>query len=154
MNPFQALVYNLNAMGFFGFILPWLFTFAVVFGILVKTKPLGDDNRVSAIVAMVIGFFVVGFGGVGLANFFVNIFGMAAAILAGILVLVLFMGMAGIPLDQLTKSKSVLALLVGIAVLVFAIAVGGWGTVINQTTVAIVLVLIFMAAAVALITSK
>jgi hypothetical protein len=151
MNPFEILVYNLNTMGFFGFILPWVFIFCIAFGLLAKTKVLGDDARIAAVVSIILGFFVVGYGGPGLANFFVNIFGIAAAVLAGILVLVLFMGMAGIPIDQLAKNKAVLALLIGIAVLVFAVAAGAFTTIVNPTTIAIVLILIVMAAAVAFI---
>ena len=151
LNPFEVLVHNLNTMGFFGFLLPWVFTFAIVFGLLAKSKIFGDDARISAVVAIVVGFFVVGYGGPGLASFFVNIFGIAAAVLAGILVLVLFMGMAGMPLDQLTKSKPALALIIGIAVLVFALAAGAWTAVVDPTTIAIVLILIVMAAAVVFI---
>jgi len=151
MNPFELLVYNLNTMGFFGFILPWVFIFCIAFGLLAKTKVLGDDTRIAAVVSIILGFFVVGYGGPGLANFFVNIFGIAAAVLAGILVLVLFMGMAGIPIDQLAKNKAVLAVLIGIAVLVFAVAAGAFTTMVNPTTIAIVLILIVMAAAVAFI---
>jgi len=151
MNPFEILVYNLNTMGFFGFILPWVFIFCIAFGLLAKTKVLGDDARIAAVVSIILGFFVVGYGGPGLANFFVNIFGIAAAVLAGILVLVLFMGMAGIPIDQLAKNKAVLAVLIGIAVLVFAVAAGAFTTMVNPTTIAIVLILIVMAAAVAFI---
>ena len=151
MNPFELLVSNLNVMGFFGFILPWVFIFCIAFGLLAKTKVLGDDTRIAAVVSIILGFFVVGYGGPGLANFFVNIFGIAAAVLAGILVLVLFMGMAGIPIDQLAKNKAVLAVLIGIAVLVFAVAAGAFTTMVNPTTIAIVLILIVMAAAVAFI---
>jgi len=154
MNPFEVLVHNLNALGFFGFLLPWVFIFVITFGILAKTKALGDDLRIAAVTSIVLGFFVVGFGGPWLASFFVNVFGIAAAVLAGILVLVLFMGMAGIPLDQLVKSKAVLAVLIGIAVLVFALAAGALSAVVNQTTIAIVLVLIVMAVAVVFIAGK
>lgn len=154
MNPFEVLVYNLNAMGFFGFILPWVFIFAIAFGLLVKSKILGDDMRIAAVVSIVLGFFVVGFGGIALANFFVNIFGIAAAVLAGLLVLVLFMSMAGIPIDQLAKSKAVLAVLIGIAALVFAVAAGAITSFVNTTTIAIVLVLIVMAVAIVFIAGK
>lgn len=154
MNPFEIMVSNLNAMGFFGFLLPWVFIFAISFGLLAKSKVLGDDLRITAVVSIVLGFFVVGFGGPWLASFFVNIFGIAAAVLAGLLVLALFMGMAGIPLDQLVKSKAVLAVLAGIAVLVFALAAGAWSVVVNPNTIAIVLVLIVMAVAVVFIAGK
>ncbi|MEM7815234.1 MAG: hypothetical protein QXF55_02755 [Candidatus Aenigmatarchaeota archaeon] len=154
MNPFEVLVHNLNALGFFGFLLPWVFIFVVAFGLLAKTKALGDDMRIAAVASIVLGFFVVGFGGPWLASFFVNVFGLGAAVLAGLLVLVLFMGMTGMGLDQLAKNKAVLAVLIGIAVIVFAIAAGALSAVVNQTTIAIVLVLIVMAVAVVFIAGK
>jgi hypothetical protein len=144
-NPFELLVQNLNALGFFGFLLPWIFMFAVSFGLLVKSKVLGDDKRISAVVSLVLAFFIVGFGGPFLANFFVSAIGMAAVVLVGILVIILFINMAGIPVEDLAKNKAVLAALVGIGIIIFVVALGAWSTVANPTTIAIVLMIIIMA---------
>lgn len=154
MNPFEILIRNLNDMGFFGFILPWVFMFCVSFGALAKAKILGDDLKIVAVVSIVLGFFVVGFGGPGLASFFVNVFGIAAAVIAGLLVLVLFMGMAGMPIDMLAKNKAVLVALIAIAIMVFVLAAGAWTVVANSTTVAIVLILIVMAVSIVFIAGK
>ncbi len=152
-NPFEIMVSNLNQLGFFGFLLPWIFIFVVVYGILYKTKVLGDDLRVNAVLSIVIGFFVVGFGGPPLASFFINIFGIAAAVIAGILVLLLFIGMAGIPLDQISKNRGALVFLIAIAVIIFFVAAGATVQV-NQTTIAIVLMIIVLAGAISFITGK
>jgi hypothetical protein len=152
-NPFEIMVQNLNQLGFFGFLLPFVFIFVVVYGILFKSKVLGDDLRVNAVLSIVIAFFVVGYGGPGIASFFVNIFGVAAAVIAGILVLLLFIGIAGIPLDQLTKNRGVLITLIAIAVVVFFVAAGATVQ-ISQTTIAIVLMIVILAAAISFITGK
>lgn len=152
-NPFEIMVQNLNQLGFFGFLLPWIFVFAVVYAVLYKSKVLGDDLRINAVIAIVIGFFTAGFGGPPLANFFVQLFGISAAVIAGILVLLLFIGMAGIPLDQITKNKGILAALIAIAVIVFFIAAGATVK-ISDTTVAIALMIVFLIAAMTFITSK
>jgi len=152
VNPFEVLVSNLNEVGFFGFLLPWVFVFAVTFGILVKSKAFGEDQRISAVVAVVLGFFVVGFGGPFLAEFFVTIFGVAAMVIAGILIVVLFMGMAGIGLDKISNNKAAVAFFVGIAIIIFFIALGGLFVDIDQDTAAIILIMIVLVAAIAFLT--
>jgi hypothetical protein len=86
-DPFSLLVSNLNQMGFFGFLLPWIFIFVVSYGLLLKTK-LFENPKITGVLSLVIAFFVIGFGGPFLAGFFVNLFGYAAVIIAGILVVV------------------------------------------------------------------
>jgi hypothetical protein len=154
VNPFEVLVSNLNALGFFGFLLPWVFIFVICYAILAKTKALGDDLRINAVLSIVLGFFVVGFGGPWLGSFFTTIFGAAAAILAGLLVLVLFFGMAGIPIEKTLSNKPVQAALIGIAIIIFAIAMGSWRVLVRTDVIAIVLVLVVLAAAVAFITKQ
>lgn len=154
MNPFELLVYNLNALGFFGFLLPWLFMFAVVFGLLAKTKILSEDPKVSAVVSLVLAFFVIGYGGPWLANFFVNLFGVAAVVIAGILVTVLFVSMAGGDIGELMKNKAVLALVVGLGIVVFVMVLGAWTVVADPNTIAIIVMLIVMAVAIVFITGK
>jgi len=92
-NPFATL-----GIDFYGFFLPWIFTFAIVYGLLYKLKLFGTDNtnkRISAALAFVIAFFVTGVGGPQLALFFTTIFGGASMFLAGILVIILFAAMLG-----------------------------------------------------------
>ncbi|MBI5332018.1 MAG: hypothetical protein HZB65_00430 [Candidatus Aenigmarchaeota archaeon] len=151
MNPFQIFVSNLNQLGFFGFLLPWVFVFVVTFGLLVKTKVLGEDLKLIAVFSIVTGFFVMGFGGPWLANFFINLFGIAAVIIAGILVIVLFMAMSGISIDALAKSQATLAAAIGIGIIVFIMALGAINVVISPTVIAIVLMLVIMIAAFAFI---
>ncbi len=90
-NPFASL-----GIDFYGFFLPWIFSFAIVFGLLSKLTLFGSDNkRIPAALAFVIAFFVTGVGGVQLAMFFTTIFGGASMFLAGILVIILFAAMLG-----------------------------------------------------------
>jgi hypothetical protein len=85
-----------NALSFYGFLLPWLFTFAIVYGLLMQAKLFGDaGKRVNFALAFVIAFFVTGVGGPQLASFFVNFFGGSAVFLAGILVFLLFTTLVG-----------------------------------------------------------
>lgn len=153
MNPFEILVSNLNQMGFFGFLLPWLFMFAVVYGLLVKSKVLGEDQKIIGVVSLVSAFFVIGFGGVAIGTFFSGLFGIAAVVIAGIFVTVLFISMAGVDISKFAENKAVVVLLAGVGVVVFFIMLGSFGVGISDDTIGVVLMVILMAVAVIFIAS-
>jgi hypothetical protein len=93
---FLSIFSGSQAASFYGFLLPWLFTFAIVFGLLSKADLFGKTSKqVNVALAFVIAFFVTGLGGPQLASFFVNFFGGSAIFLAGILVFLLFWTLLG-----------------------------------------------------------
>jgi hypothetical protein len=151
-NPFEVLVANLNALGFFGFLLPWMFVFVVVFAILLKTKVLGEDTKIMGVLSLVIAFFVIGYGGPFLADFFVNLFGMAALILAGILVIVLFVGMTGGDISKIFSNKIALAVIAVIGIIIFVTAIGGIGVGVSDSVIGIIFIIIVMAIAILFVT--
>ncbi len=146
-DPFSVLVANLNALGFFGFLLPWIFMFAVVYGLLIKAK-FFEDTKIIGVVSLVVAFFVVGFGGPWLASFFVNLFGYAAVIIAGILVIVLFITMSGGSIGKIFDNRGMAAVLIGIGIIVFFIALGGLRVIISDAVIGIIFIIILMAVAV------
>ncbi len=150
-DPFTLLVSNLNELGFFGFLLPWVFVFVVVYGLLTKAK-FFENPKVVGVLSLVVAFFVVGFGGPFLANFFTNLFGYAAVIIAGILVIILFITMSGGNVSKIFDNKGVAAILAGIGIIVFFIALGGFSVVISDAVIGIIFIIIVMAVAVYFIT--
>jgi hypothetical protein len=103
-NPFASL-----GIDFYGFFLPWIFTFAIVYGLLAKLNLFGGKNdKISMALAFVIAFFVSAVGGPQLALFFTSIFGGAAMFLAGILVIILFAALLG----HTDHSKNLWALII------------------------------------------
>ncbi|MBI2578694.1 MAG: hypothetical protein HYW26_03215 [Candidatus Aenigmarchaeota archaeon] len=113
---------------FYGFILPWIFTFAIVYGLLIKLNIFGEkkNDKVSAALAFVIAFFVTAVGGPQLAAFFINLFGGTSVFLAGILVVLLFGAMLGRNItDYWAKNEWALAVVVIIAVVLFLASAGG-----------------------------
>ncbi|UCD03829.1 MAG: hypothetical protein JSW73_04795 [Candidatus Woesearchaeota archaeon] len=56
---FEHVIDLLREFGFFAVLLPWLLIFAIFFGILQKTKVLGEQKNINAIVALAAAFFVV-----------------------------------------------------------------------------------------------
>src|SRR3989344_7203876 len=83
-NPFEVMVMNLRDLGFFGFLFPWILMFALTFGLLLKSKAVGEDKKILGVISMVVAFFVIGFGGPILGNFLTSVFGIATIVLAGL----------------------------------------------------------------------
>ncbi len=155
-----VLIQNLNAMGFYGFVLPWIFIFAVVYGLLMKAKLFDTLNKpISGILALVIAFFGTAIAGPELAAFFVTLFGGATIYIAGIITVILFLVLVGGP-HTLTDKKGIGAwavalLVVGIAIVIFATATGVvvTGIALNETTVAALFIVVIIAIAVYFITA-
>ena len=150
-DPFTILVANLNSMGFFGFLLPFIFTFTVVFALLYRSKWV-DNNRINGVIALVFAFFVIGFGGPMLANFFVNLFGLAALIIAALLVIVLFIAMSGGDASKVLGNNGTYAVLAGIGIIIFWTALGSFGVRISDSVIGIIFVIIVLAIAMVFIT--
>ncbi len=128
MVPVQNIVFNqLNFAGldpttFYGFLLPWIFSFAIVYGLLTKLTIFGKSEKVNIALAFVIAFFVTGVGGPQLASFFTTLFGGASVFLAGILVITLFAALIG-KHDALNKTATVIVVII-IGVMLFLASSG------------------------------
>ncbi len=77
--------------GIFAYVLPFLMIFAVIFGILNKSKILGDNKGVQAVISLAIGLMALQFDYV--SNFFATIFPYAGIGLAVLLVAMILMGL-------------------------------------------------------------
>lgn len=150
-DPFTILIQNLNELGFYDFVLPFLFVFAIVYGLLAKLGLFGGaNNRVSALIGLVAAFFAVGYYGPPMAAFFTSLFGGATIVLAGILIVVLFAAMTGVPLSGLmgVHEKKGLAIallvLVVLGVIVFMTATGTivTGVELNEQAIAAIFIVI------------
>jgi peptidoglycan/LPS O-acetylase OafA/YrhL len=114
-----------EAMGFFSYLLPFLLLFALVFGILTKTHPLGDNKMINGIIALAVGLMALQFDFV--PTFFSQIFprlGVGLAIILGILIVVgLFMPKESKMMNWILLAIG--ALVIGV-VLVQATGAAGW----------------------------
>jgi hypothetical protein len=154
-NPFEILVTNLTSLGFFNFFLPFIFTFAVVYGLLLKLGMLGEDPKVIGVVSMAVAFFTIGFGGPLLGEFFINLVGFATIVLAGILVIVLFVGFAGGDVSSLMQGKGITAIMAGLAIIViYSIFQSVSGSTLGNDIISIFLVMIILGGAIVYITGK
>lgn len=111
---------------FTNFLLPWIFTFAIVYGLLMKIDIFGTNvnQKVSVALAFVIAFFVSATGGPQLGAFFTSLFGGASTFLAGILVVILFVTMVGFKFNENKQNTMALGLVVIIGVVLFLAAQG------------------------------
>ena len=157
------LIGALRGLGFFDFLLPWIFTFAIVYGLLMTVKIFGTDvnQKISAALALLAAFFVTAFAGRALAAFFITLFGNATIILAGILVVILIGAMifkGDIIGEKGLKRTSVMIVLIIIGVILFIVSTGAasgigyWGL-LSPDLIALVIVLIIIIAAVHMIVS-
>ncbi len=140
----QQVIGNLNYIGFYDFILPWLFAFALSFGIMKSAKIFNANEKVQVILSLVIAFFLTNYTpyGTTIGQFFSNLYGTGMFILAGMLLILMMVGLffgdlsnADIfkkPLElvldllgiQTQKSQEIviggLLILIGVAVLLWA----------------------------------
>ncbi len=126
---FAQLVADLSRMGFYEFLLPWLLTFAIVYGLLYKAELFGDVNKkVSGILAIVIAFFVTAYSGPAMADYFTTLFAGSATLMAAILVVVMLAALVGFKINWEGNKKNVkygtLIALIVMGVVLFLIAMG------------------------------
>lgn len=88
---FNTLLIIWKNSGLFNIVLPFLLIFALVFAILEKSKVLGRNRGVYAVIAVVISFFAV--SDPTLSSFFAVLFAHASLGFAILLVFVLFLGL-------------------------------------------------------------
>ncbi|MBW6462457.1 MAG: hypothetical protein K0B07_05430 [DPANN group archaeon] len=127
------LIGNLKDVGFYDILLPWALFFAMIYGLLTtvgpfKTKAEEDGKEdtppgIPAMISMVIAFFIITYTpfGLNLGSYLATIFGQSGTILVGLLVILIFLGMAGINMENETfkdhKTKIAFALIAIVAVI-------------------------------------
>jgi len=104
--------------GVFAYLLPFLFIFAVVFGILNKTKVLGESKGVQATIALALGLLSLQFDYV--SNFF-SIFLPYTGI--GIAVLLVAVVLTGLVIEEDDKNHWVKKVFFGVGALIFLVVV-------------------------------
>lgn len=149
----DAVIAALRQLGFYDFLLPWLFTFAIVYGLILKLALFGDATKKIAIVlGLVTAFFVTGFGGAALSRFFISIFGGGVIIISGVLVILLFLGMVGKSPEDLSKGGT-LAVMIVVGIVLWLLATGtavgaGIGWLLSADLIAFILVVVVLVLAV------
>lgn len=87
---FENVMQLLTNYGFFAVLLPWLLIFAIVYGLLLKTKILGEQKNIIAIVSLALAFFVVASTNIVVA--LQNLIPTASYLIVAALLLLIIMG--------------------------------------------------------------
>ena len=94
VNLFQIVAEKLGELGFYDFLLPWLITSAVIWGLLQKSKLFGESAvTINSVLSLAISFFVWGFlasSGINLSGPLSHFFTMTS-----ILIICLSLGLVG-----------------------------------------------------------
>lgn len=135
-------------------VLTWVLLFTVSYASLLKTKALGENQKIIGVVSAVFAFFVVGFGAVVLGQFFQTLFGFSAFIIGGILVTILFIAMTGGDVSKMLGTGKVAAVLAAIAGIIFLSAAGIFTRGFSSDIVSTIFVVIILIIAVMFITGK
>ncbi|MBS3053267.1 MAG: hypothetical protein J4469_02080 [Candidatus Aenigmarchaeota archaeon] len=138
---------------FYGFILPFLFTFAIVYGLLIKANLFGKNERVAPMLALVIAFFVTAVGGPTLAAFFTNLFGGASMFLGGILVVILLVTLVSGKSQTMNLAVIVITVLIGAFLFLSSSSATGFiGIAVDSTTATLAFALVVILIAIYYIT--
>ena len=115
------LLFNLEQLGFFDFALPFLIIFAMVFGIISRTKLFGDNKAIGAIIAISVGLMALQFGFVSL--FFSELFPRFGI---GLSILLVIMILLGLFIDPDEKWPNYVMLGIG-SIIIVAILIQSFG---------------------------
>jgi hypothetical protein len=111
---FGNLLFRLEQLGFFSYLLPFLIIFALVFGILTKIKIFEDNKPVNAIIALSVGLMALQFGFV--SNYFAELFPRLGV---GLSIILAIMIAAGLFMDP--DNKAINYGLLGISVIIIIV---------------------------------
>lgn len=124
---FLGMLSTLDNLGFFSFVLPWLLFLIIIDAILVSIKPFGLNEQKSAILAAIVSFFIINFvpAGMNFGVYLTELFGTASMYIAAILILILFLGMGGLKLENLPGGKSAYGIILLLIAIVIFNGIGG-----------------------------
>ncbi len=153
---FASIITQLNKLGFYGFVLPWLLMFALVYGLLKRSNVFGEKgDKVAAVVAMALAFFVTAYTSIG--DYFITLSGLGGMLLGALLIVVLFFALLGFQPDNLGgvfTGWTTVAFLGLVGVIVFFVLGGGQlsGISVDNETTAAIFMIIVVAIAVLFVT--
>ncbi len=118
MVDFSLMLSNLESMGFYTFVLPWVLFLVIIYSI-VTTAPFlkslgGQKKQISVIIAAILSFFIVNYEWQGrfVGDYLTEMFGSMSLYMVGLLVLILFLGMGGWGLNSIFGGKGIPIVLV------------------------------------------
>lgn len=134
----EGVISTLKEIGVFQFYLPFILVFAILFGLLVKTKLFGEQRGIAVVIALAAAAFIMVYTPVGItfSQFLAQFVGGAVAVILTLVVLIVLVNMlstkeAGILPDMwndIFKGSMLWLLLAFILLIVFGVFVSSGGT--------------------------
>lgn len=132
----QDVVSTLKEIGVFEFYLPFIMVFAILFGLLIKTKVFGDQRGIAIVIALAAAGFIMIYTPVGItfSQFLAKFVGGAIAVILTFVVLIVLVSMisgAGFFPDmwnEIFKGNMLWLLLAFIALIVVGVFISSGGT--------------------------
>ena len=158
MALFDNLIITMKNLGMFQYLFPFLLALAIFYGILMWA--IGDRIKKGPVglISVVLAFFVMLYANTNpfIMAFFSNLGGTTLIVASGILVVTIFLGLAGFKLQDTFKGKYSMWVLVFVLILIGIIVYFGAGGgnfvnvpsfIINSDFTAVVIVIVIIAAA-------
>jgi hypothetical protein len=129
-SPFPAMILGLEKIGVFLYLFPFLLTLAVTYGVLSFALEKQLERTARAVISIIMGFFVMLFSmwNPGIVVFFANAFGFTLIVGAGLLVIIILLGLMGMKPDDLMKNEKTKWIFAGtlilIGIIIFAVSAG------------------------------
>ena len=129
-NPFPPMILGLEQIGIYLYLFPFLLTLAVTYGVLSYSLEKQLEKSARGVISVVMGFFVMLFSMInpGIVTFFANAFGFTLIVGAGLLGIIILLGLIGIKFEDLTKNNRAKWLFTGvlivIGIVIFAVSAG------------------------------
>jgi uncharacterized membrane protein len=128
---FDQLIANMQSMGFFQFLFPFLLALAILYGVMSLTLRDRLPKSAMGVISLVISFFVMLYSSWNtmIVQFFANISGTWLIVASGILFVLILLGLTGFKMDELFKNDKAkwitILVVVFIGILIFFGAGGG-----------------------------
>lgn len=127
---FQSMLQNMQSLGFFQFLFPFLLALAIFYGVM--KWGVGDrlPNSAVGLISLILSFFVMLFASAnpGIVQFFQTLSGTGLIVATGFLFLIILLGILGFKAESIFSDREYLKyLLPGIIVLIFIVLFFGAG---------------------------
>lgn len=131
----EMILGNMQSLGLYEFIFPFLLILAIAYGILRYSLKDVLPKSAAGLVSIIIAFFVMNYSGTAgyqLSKFFSMLFGGGLIVASGILVVIIILGLLGLKIREITtgeQKKSITwAFVAAVIFIVFLVAVGASGS--------------------------
>ncbi len=129
MVDFNSMMDTMRGSGFDTFVLPWILFLVIIYAIVLAAPFLkslestGQKKQVAVIIAAILSFFIINFrmsDGRLIGEALTTLFGSMSLYIAGILVIILFLGMGGWKMEDIPGGKTLMVIvLVLLAIMIF-----------------------------------